>query len=53
LPAKNIRLIILGDGLNREKLLQQVKGWSRRCSIVFRVAENPFKYMKKCKSLLF
>jgi N-acetylgalactosamine-N,N'-diacetylbacillosaminyl-diphospho-undecaprenol 4-alpha-N-acetylgalactosaminyltransferase len=25
LPAKNIKLIILGDGLNREKLLQQVK----------------------------
>jgi glycosyltransferase involved in cell wall biosynthesis len=47
LPEKGIKLVILGDGQNREKLENQVAGMNLQQQIIFKGhVENPFPYMK-------
>lgn len=50
LPAKNIKLLILGDGTNRYKLQQQVKENNLEDVVLFLGwQKNPFMYMKNAK----
>jgi N-acetylgalactosamine-N,N'-diacetylbacillosaminyl-diphospho-undecaprenol 4-alpha-N-acetylgalactosaminyltransferase len=48
LPAQNIKLIILGDGIEKDKLIKQVKDLQLEDKILFKgKVENPFVYFKK------
>jgi N-acetylgalactosamine-N,N'-diacetylbacillosaminyl-diphospho-undecaprenol 4-alpha-N-acetylgalactosaminyltransferase len=53
LPHKNIKLVFLGDGSNKEKYELQVYNNNLNEMIYFKgKVDNPFKYMKNAKFLL-
>ena len=48
LPTQNIKLIVLGEGIEKDKLIKQVKGLHLEDKILFKgKVENPFVYFKK------
>lgn len=50
LPSHNIKLVLLGDGIFRKKLEEQVKLLALKENVQFiGRKENPFPYMKKAK----
>ena len=53
LPSKNIKLILLGDGILKEKYQKLVQKLNLEKMILFKGnVSNPFQYMKRAKLLL-
>lgn len=53
LPSKNIKLLILGDGVMKTELELKVQKLNIQNNVIFKgFVDNPYKYMKKAKFMV-